>query len=395
MNVALLFLMMRLALPLVALAWLARPARLAGQRWEEVDRAVAGAIEHRIFPGAVVVVGRRDTVLFARGYGRLTWRKSARRPRPDSTLWDLASLTKIIATTSLAMVYVDQGLLGLDDPVVGYAPEFTGEGREAITVRMLLDHTSGLRAWAPLWRESRTRDEALALVLREAPTRPPGMAAEYSDLNAILLGLVMERVGGARLDTLAVREIFRPLDLRDLRFGVRRADRRRTAPSRLERGGRVVTGVVQDDNARRLGGVAGHAGLFGSGLAVARFAQAWLSFGAAGEHPWVRPETVRRFFQRSPGAGSRALGWNTRDTATATMFGTLAPPEAVGHSGWTGTSLWLDPTNDLFVVLLSNRSISPRGRRTLEAIRVVRGEVSDAARRAALGECGAAAAPSC
>jgi CubicO group peptidase (beta-lactamase class C family) len=359
------------------------------QGWAEVDRAVGQALRRRVFPGAVVLVGRRDTVLFARGYGHLAWGAQSARPSPDSTLWDLASLTKIVATASLAMVYVDRGTLDLGAPVSRYLPPFVGQGRELITVRHLLDHTSGLRSWAPLWRESSTREEAVRLLLSERPRNKPGRAPLYSDLNAMLLGLVLERVGGASLDNLAQQEVFGPLGLSSLRFGVRPEDRRRTAPSRLE-GRRPVAGTVNDDNARRLGGVAGHAGLFGTGRDLARFAQAWLAEGVVQGGPWVRAETVRQFMRRSPGAGTRTLGWDTPDTlaaGTPSLFGGAGHPGVVGHSGWTGTSMWLDPLNDLFVVILANRAVSPRGTRTLEEMRLVRAEVSEAARRAVGAGC--------
>lgn len=354
---------------------------LLASQWTALDSTIHRAIADRVFPGAVVVVGRRDTLLFARGYGRVSWERDARRPDPDSTLWDLASLTKVVATAAVAAVYVDRGPLDLDLPVRRYLPAFRGGERDWVTVRMLLDHTSGLRAWAPLWREATTREGAVARLLAETPRQAPGHAVLYSDLNALLLGLVLERVGGARLDSLAAREVFRPLGLRDMRFGVGPRDRARTAPSRLE-GGRPLTGYVNDDNARRLNGVAGHAGLFGTAVELARFAQIWLGAPTPSGTPWISSETTARFLTRTPLDGGRPLGWDVPDTTAVSMFGALAHPFSFGHTGWTGTSLWIDPRNDLFVVFLSNRSISPRGTRSLREIRLVRSEVADAARRA-------------
>lgn len=367
-----------LLLAVSALAW-CQPA--AAQQWASVDRAVQQGIQKRTYPGAVVVVGRGDTVLYARGYGRTTWSTRSPRPDPAATLWDLASLTKVVATASSAMVLVDRGDLDLDSPVDRYLPEFIGPGKDMVTVRMLLDHTSGLRPWAPLYREA-DRDAALAVLFGEPLQRPPGQSARYSDLNAILLGLAVERAAGEPLDGLAAQQVFGPLGMASTHFGVSSADRRQAAPSRLA-GRTPVAGIVNDDNARRLGGVAGHAGVFSTGRDLARFAQAWLRAAKDGTASWVSPQTVRLFTERSPASGTRALGWDTPDTSTTSSFGSLANPGVLGHTGWTGTSLWIDPGQDLFVVLLTNRTLSPRGNRSLHDIKLVRAALSDAVRRVA------------
>ena len=365
-----------------ALAW-GQPA--AAQQWASVDQAVLQGIQKRTYPGAVVVVGRSDTVLYARGYGHTAWSSRSGRPEPASTLWDLASLTKVVATASSAMILVDQGDLDLDSPVDRYLPEFVGPGKDMVTVRMLLDHTSGLRPWAPLYRQA-DRDAALAVLFGEPLQRAPGQSARYSDLNAILLGLVVERAGGEPLDVLSAQRVFGPLGMTSTHFKVSPSDRPQTAPSRLA-GRTPVAGVVNDDNARRLGGVAGHAGVFSTGQDLARFAQAWLRATITGTATWVSPETVRLFTERSPKSGTRALGWDTPDTSTTSSFGSLANPAVLGHTGWTGTSLWLDPKQDLFVVLLTNRTLSPRGNRSLRDIKLVRSALSDAVRRAAGPAC--------
>ena len=362
----------------LALAW-GQPA--AGQQWSGVDQAVLKGIRQRTYPGAVVVVGRGDTILYARGYGHTTWSNRSQRPRPASTLWDLASLTKVVATASSAMTLVDRGDLDLDAPVDRYLPAFVGPDKDLVTVRMLLDHTSGLRPWAPLYRQP-DRDAALAVLFGEPLQRTPGQSARYSDLNAILLGLVVERAAGEPLDVLSAQQVFGPLGMASTHFGVASAERRQAAPSRLA-GRKPVAGVVNDDNARRLGGVAGHAGVFSTGQDLARFAQAWLRAAISGVPTWVSPETVRLFTERSAASGTRALGWDTPDTSTTSSFGSLAHPGVLGHTGWTGTSLWIDPGQDLFVVLLTNRTLSPRGNRSLHDIKLVRAELSDAVRRAA------------
>jgi CubicO group peptidase (beta-lactamase class C family) len=352
---------------------------------------VEWGIKQGAYPGAALVVGRHDTVLFARGYGHLTWSESSLVPDPDSTLYDLASLTKIIATTTALMLLVDRGELQLDAPVARYIPEFSGPGRDAITVRHLLTHTSGLRPTLPLFREARDSPAALRMVFAAAPVAPPGARVIYSDLNAILLGEIVHRVVGDPLDVVATREIFRPLGLHRTLFRPGRELLPQIAPTGLWRG-HAVAGVVNDQNAARLGGVAGHAGLFASGADVARFAQFILREGTVPGGRLVRAETVRVFTTRatSPRQGTgqeaRALGWQALPTGErVSSAGTLFGPRSFGHTGWTGTSLWIDPDRDLFVVLLANRAFAPRARRSFTLLHEVRGGVADAAARASDG----------
>ncbi|HSR14661.1 MAG TPA: serine hydrolase domain-containing protein [Gemmatimonadales bacterium] len=373
----------RALLALTSLTW---AGAADAQQWTGVDQAVQQGIAKRTYPGAVLVVGRSDTVLYEKGYGRTAWSSRSTRPDPETTLWDLASLTKVVATASATMVLVDRGELEIDAPVDRYLPEFAGPGKDRVTLRMLLDHTSGLRPWAPLYRQA-DRDGALAALFGEPLRREPGGAAQYSDLNAILLGLAVERAAGEPLDELANRAVFGPLGMSATHFRPTPAERSKAAPSRLA-GRSPVAGIVNDDNARRLGGVAGHAGLFSTGADLARFAQAWLRSLTRGSNGWVSPEVVRLFSERSPVSGTRALGWDTPDTATTTSFGALAHRNVLGHTGWTGTSLWIDPAQDLFVVLLTNRTISPRGNRSLHDIKLVRAALSDAVRLAAGPSCG-------
>ena len=355
------------------------------------DPLVAWGITRGAYPGAALVVGRRDAILFAKGYGHLTWSQSSPVPDPDSTLYDLASLTKIIATTTALMVLVDRGQLQLDAPVAHYIPEFGGPGRDAITVRHLLTHTSGLRPTLPLFRDAPDSSAALRLVFGAVPVAPPGARVIYSDLNAILLGEIVRRVAGDPLDVVAAREIFQPLGLRRTLFRPGRELWPRIAPTGLWRG-HAIAGVVNDQNAARLGGVAGHAGLFASGDDVARFAQFILREGTLPGGRLVRSETVRAFTTRAtvPRQGTaqeaRALGWQALPTGErVSSAGTLFGPRSFGHTGWTGTSLWIDPDRDLFVVLLTNRAFAPRARRSFTLLHEVRGGVADAAARASDG----------
>jgi CubicO group peptidase (beta-lactamase class C family) len=374
-------------LMLLVAAWTLAPAALTAQAgdWSAMEQAVKRGISQRAYPGAVVVVGLRDTVLYAKGFGHTNWSRSAPVPDPARTLWDLASLTKVVATASTAMMEVDAGTLQLDAPVAQYLPEFSGAGKDQVTVRMLLDHTSGLRPTAPLYRQP-SRAAALSTLFNEPLERTPGASSRYSDLNAILLGLVVEQVTATPLDQAARTEVFEPLGMTSTLFRVSATDRKRTAPSRVERG-RTIAGEVNDPNARRLGGVAGHAGLFSTGMDLARFAQAWLRDGQGRAGPWVSPATLQQFLRRSPQAGTRALGWDTPDTTRTSAFGAWAHADVVGHTGWTGTTLWLDPDANLFLVFLTNRAIAPSERRSLARMREVRTEVSDAVRQAVEALC--------
>ena len=374
---------------LLALLFVVGPATLPAQRFAAVDAAVVAGIRQGTYPGAVVVVGRGDSVLYAKGYGHITWNTRDRRPSPATTLWDLASLSKVVGTASSAAVLVDRGRLDLDAPVHSYLPEFTGGAKDSVTVRMLLNHTSGLPAWAPIWRMAVTPADAETALYSIPLSRSPGLQAEYSDLNALLMGLVVSRVAGAPLDAFARDAVFAPLGMGMTMYQPEAADRTRAMPTRKS-DGRAKLGIVNDENARAFNGVAGHAGIFSTGLDLARFAQAWLTDVTKAHLAWLTPPTLAEFIARSSNSGSRALGWDTPRVATdggPSLYGRCATSGTVGHTGWTGTALWIDPSADLFVILLTNRSYAPRNpTASFEQMRLVRARVSDAARRA-LGGC--------
>ncbi|MBA3761025.1 MAG: beta-lactamase family protein [Gemmatimonadales bacterium] len=366
----------------VFLTALALGAPLRAQSLAEVDAIVRQGIRQMVYPGAVVVIGRRDSVLYARGYGHFTWSPSSPVPSPDSTLWDIASITKVMGTTSAAMRLVDTRRLSLDAPVRQYLPQFAGGPKDRVTVRMLLDHTSGLRSYVPFFKQARTRDAAKALLYAEPLVRQPGNSAVYSDLNAILMGLVLESVSGLPLDSLVTREVFRPLELQATTFRPRASVHRRTAPTALWRG-HPVQGQVNDPNAVVFGGAAGHAGIFSTGMDLARYAQAWLRNGAGPHGQWVTPATMRRFLTRGEKSGPRLLGWDTPelDGKEPSLFGTLISQAAYGHTGFTGTEIWVDPAHDLFLVFLTNRTFDPRAPDAHHALRTLRTSLSDAAIR--------------
>jgi CubicO group peptidase (beta-lactamase class C family) len=352
------------------------------QSIDEVDAIVRQGIRQGIYPGAVVVIGRRDSVLYARGYGHFTWSPKSAVPSPDSTLWDIASITKVMGTTSAAMRLVDVNRLSLDAPVRQYLPPFAGGAKNRVTVRMLLDHTSGLRAYVPFFKQAKTREAAISLLYAEPLVREPGEKPVYSDLNAIVLGLLLENLTGLSLDQLVAREVFEPLGLSGTSYHVGVKARRKTVPTAVWRG-HPIQGQVNDPNAALLGGAAGHAGIFSTGMDLARYAQVWLRNGIGPSGPWVSPATVRRFLTRGTKSGPRLLGWDTPelDGKHPSLFGTLISPSAYGHTGFTGTELWIDPAHDLFLVFLTNGTFDPRTRNSQHALRTVRTSLSDAAIR--------------
>jgi len=348
----------------------------------EIDQAVEQGIQRGIYPGAVVVIGRKDSIIYARGYGHFTWSRSSPVPMPDSTLWDIASISKVMGTASAVMRLVDAGRVELDAPLHRYLPRFSGGLKDQVTVRMLLDHTSGLRSYAPFFKRARSRAQAIELLYAERPTRRPGDLPVYSDLNAMLLGLLVEAVSGMSLDRFVAREVFEPLELAQTTYHPPPVLRRRTMPSAVWRG-QPIQGQVNDPNAAILGGTAGHAGIFSTGHDLARYAQVWLRGGTGPHGQWVSSTTIRRFLTRGANSGPRLLGWDTPELnlAEPSLFGTLISDAAYGHTGFTGTELWIDPTRDLFLVFLTNRTFDPKVRDSLHRLRDVRVELSDAAIR--------------
>lgn len=355
---------------------------LPAERFRDVAAAAERGIREGIYPGAVVIVGRHDRILYAAGYGHMNWSASSPRPAPDTTLWDIASLTKIVGTTSAAARLVDRGKLDLDAPVGRYLPAFASGPKARVTVRMLLDHTSGLAAYFPFHKKTRSPKEAERLLMEQPLKRTPGDSAVYSDLNMLVLGKVLERVTGQSLDTIVAREVAKPLEMGETMFKPNRKLQPRIMPTALWRG-HPLSGEVNDPNAGAFGGVAGHAGIFTTGADLAVFAQTWLRRGVGPHGRWVEPATVRRFLTPNPSAGSRLLGWDTRDTVFAepgdrSVFGERVSSSTYGHTGWTGVELWIDPERDLFLIFLTNRAFDPKPAKSIEALRVVRADLSNA-----------------
>ena len=313
------------------------------------------------FPGAVIAVGRHDTVLLLSAVGH--YAAGDNRPVTPQTVYDMASLTKVIGLTTAMMMLVDSGKIELDAPIQRYVPAFRGAMKERVTVRHLLTHSSGLPAWRRLFAESSTREEALALVDTTALLRQPGDTFIYSDLGAMTLMQAVEAVTGQRIDAFLDARVFGPLGMTSTRYLPPESWRSRIAPTENDTAfrHRMLHGEVHDENAGRLGGVSGHAGLFSDAPDLARFAQ-WLLDSRippgrppGGAGAYLPHDLVVEFTRRQdiPPGSSRALGWDTPSENSSA--GTKLGPRAFGHTGFTGTSIWIDPDRDLFIILLSNR----------------------------------------
>lgn len=327
------------------------PTYVAAARLAAIDHVVDLGLEASGFAGMSVIVGRSDTLLWRRGYGGLTWGQDAPRVNADRTIYDLASLTKVVATTTAIMVLYDRGKLHLDDPASKYLPELRDGSKRRITIRELLEHRSGFPAGRDL-AEARTPREARRLVLETPLVYAPGTRQIYSDLGADILGFVVEKVSGEPLDVFARRNIFAPLGMKLTMFRPGAKLRYRIAPTeRLSSRGHELRGEVHDPSAYAMGGVAGHAGLFASAGDLAIFARMMLRGGSYHGVRIVSDSAIALFTRRS--AGTRALGWET--CAGGASCGQHMGERAFGHTGFTGTSIWMDPDRDLFVIVLSNR----------------------------------------
>jgi serine-type D-Ala-D-Ala carboxypeptidase len=313
------------------------------------------AIAERAFPAVSVAVTHQGNLVALKAFGRFTCEPDS----PETTtasVFDLASITKVLATTSMAMILYERGLLDLDLPVMAVVAEFAGEDprRDAVTLRMLLTHSSGLPAYEKLFLRAKNKDELLSAAFASPLTADPGAKAEYSDIGFIVLGAALERMAEESLDRFCQREVFGPLAMTRTAFNPPLTWRASIPPTANDQSfrHRIIQGEVQDENASVLGGVAGHAGVFATAEDVAIFAHTMLSGG----RPILRPETLALFTRResSPPGTSRALGWDT--PSSPSQSGKYFSSSSFGHLGYTGASLWIDPERQLSITLLTNRT---------------------------------------
>ena len=349
---------------------------MSAARLRVIDRVVQRGIKAGGFPGAAVVVGRKGASVWHKGFGHIDWAKTSPEVSPSETIYDLASLTKVVGTTTAVMILYDEGLIGLDDPVSKYLPEFSGGLKDSVTIRLLLEHRSGLPPDRPLWRLASSPADARRIVLSTSLDYRPGARYVYSDLGAMTLAFIVEQVTGQPLDGFLHDRVYAPLGMNHTFFRPADSLKDRVAPTEVTPPrGYPLQGEVHDENAYALGGVAGHAGLFSTAQDLAVFAQMMLNGGEYDGVRIVADSTIRLFTTRA--AGSRALGWAMADGQWGS--GEYLSDNAYGHVGYTGTSLWIDPSREMFVILLTNRVHAARARRPEKVIADVRADLSDAA----------------
>lgn len=326
------------------------------ERLAEMDAAIEAAIAEQKCPGGVLWL-ERNGQSYHKAFGNRAV-EPAREAMTEDTIFDAASLTKVVATTPAIMLLVERGGVDLDAPVHQYLPEFKANGKEAITIRHLMTHTSGLRPGIPARPDWTGYEKAIGLACTEKPLNAAGTVFRYSDINYILLGEVVQRVSGIMLNNFVAEEIYAPLRMLDTGFLPPPSKLARVAPTERLESGEVLRGKVHDPTARRMGGVAGHAGLFTTAADLARFARMLLNLGELDGARVFKTKTVKLMTSVQSPEGvptRRGLGWDI-DSGYSGPRGKVFPIGSYGHTGWTGTSLWIDPFSQTFVIFLSNRN---------------------------------------
>jgi uncharacterized protein YbbC (DUF1343 family)/CubicO group peptidase (beta-lactamase class C family) len=341
-----------------------RGAQYRDTSFSAIDRIMEKAVADGNIPGGVVLVGHNEKLVYRKAFGSRSL-EPTREAMTVDTIFDLASLTKCIATAISMMKLIDQGRVRLNDPVAAYLPEFAQNGKEEITVRELMTHYSGLPPDLDLKTPWQGRDDAFQMAMQEKPAYAPGSRFVYSDINFETLGFLIEKVTGASLNDFARDNIYKPLGMKDTGFLPAAEWSSRIAPTQYDEQNHMLRGVVHDPTARRMGGVAGHAGLFSTADDLALFAQDMLSgfkvLSAGAVEKMSTPQ------QPANAASLRGLGWDI-DSPFASNRGELLPIGSYGHTGFTGTSLWIDPITNTYIIVLTN-AVHPRGGKSIVSLR--------------------------
>jgi uncharacterized protein YbbC (DUF1343 family)/CubicO group peptidase (beta-lactamase class C family) len=338
--------------------------RREAENFKEIDAIMEKAVADGNIPGGVVLVGHNGKMVYRKAFGSRSL-EPVQEPMTVDTIFDLASLTKCIATATSIMKLVETGRVRLNDPVAAYLPEFAQNGKEDITVRELLTHYSGLPPDLDLKEPWAGRDTAFQMAMQEKPAYPPGTRFLYSDINFETLGFLVEKVSGISLNDFAQTNIYLPLGMKNTRYLPPADWSPRIAPTQYDEHDQMLRGTVHDPTARRMGGVAGHAGLFSTADDLALFAQDMLSGFKV-----LSPAAVEKMStpqQPANAASLRGLGWDI-DSPYASNRGELLPVGSYGHTGFTGTSLWIDPVTDTYIILLTN-AVHPRGGKSVVSLR--------------------------
>jgi uncharacterized protein YbbC (DUF1343 family)/CubicO group peptidase (beta-lactamase class C family) len=343
---------------------LQRAASKTDRLHAHLDPIMEEAVSKATIPGGVLLVGHDGQVVYRKAFGSRSLEPS-REAMTTDTIFDLASLTKCVATATSVMELMQEGRIRLNDPVSMYLPDFAQNGKQDITIRELMTHYSGLAPDLDLSTPWTGRDTAYAMAMQQTPQYPPGSRFVYSDINFEVLGFLVEKLSGMPLNDFAARQVFEPLGMRHTRFLPPDAWAARIAPTQYDEKGHMLRGIVHDPTARRMGGVAGHAGLFSTAEDLARFAQQMLN----GTRILNRLSVEKMSTPQQPAnaASLRGLGWDI-DSPFASNRGELLPIGSFGHTGFTGTSLWIDPVTDTYIVLLTN-AVHPRGGKSVVSLR--------------------------
>ncbi len=357
----------------------AAPAKDSANSFAEVDAMIEAKIRERAFPGAQLIVGSRMGILYRKNYGRLTY--DAGSPSvTDSTMYDIASLSKVVSTTTAAMKLYEEGRIKLSDPVVQYVPEFGIGVKRSVTLRHLLTHTSGLAPFKLYYQTMKTGEEVIAAICAMDLDNLPGEGMKYSDLGYIMLGKCIETAARTPLNRYADSAIFSPLGMRNTMYAPPAAIRNQCAPTEKDTywRNRLVQGTVHDENAALLDGVAGHAGVFSTAADLSNFVRMLMNGGTHNGRRILKAATIEEFTKPVRGAAGRTLGWDTKSDSGSSA-GSRYSAASFGHTGFTGTSIWIDPKDDVFVIFLTNRVYPSRENKALPRFRA---PLHDAIRKA-------------
>ena len=349
----------------------------------QVDNLIENAIGDSAFPGAVLLVSKDGVIIHEKAYGHYTYDPASPKVSINS-IFDLASVSKVVGTTTAAMMLVDQGKLNFDEKVITFLAEFNNNGKENITIRNLLLHNSGLAPFKKYYDIYSTADEVVNAIMNLTPEQEPGSKYVYSDLGMITLKKVMEKVSGKSLDNYLEENLFKPIGMNSTMYNPPPELKDNCMPTELDDFWRMrqLQGEVHDERAYMLNGIAGHAGLFSTAPDLAKFLQMILQKGNYQGKQYIKPETVGLFTKKQSDQSSRGLGWDTK-SPEGSSSGQYFDITSYGHTGYTGTSVWTDPTKNLFVVLLTNRVYPTRNNNKLSKYRPL---IHDAIYQAAVKE---------
>lgn len=336
----------------------------------KVDKLIYGAIKDSVFPGAVLLISKEGKTIYKNAYGNFTYNKKSSKVTLN-TIYDLASLTKVVATTTAAMICIDENLFHLNDKVIKYIPMFDNNGKEKITIRNLLMHNSGLPAYKRFYKLYSTADEVIKDIYETKLIYKTGSKTVYSDLSMIVLAKVIEKVTGMPFDKFVKRKILNPLQMKNTFFNPPGSIKYKIAPTEFDNywRHRQLQGEVHDETASLLNGVSGNAGLFSSVGDLSNFLTMILNNGTYKNKRIIKKETVKLFITKQPNS-KRALGWDIKSLVKSSA-GNLFSPRSFGHTGYTGTSMWVDPEKKLFVIFLTNRVYPTRKNRKIIKFRPV------------------------